>query len=121
VRRGLSIAAGAPGEVGAAALDALADALLPRLCARLGSAALAAEVVDVLTAVPGPRRTIMAACRRGEISGAARIGRRWCAARGAIEVWIRAHGPRLVQPDDGADELEPLRRSLAQPARRRPA
>jgi excisionase family DNA binding protein len=95
-----------------AALDALADALLPRLLSRLATERRDAEHVDVAAVVPLPRRTVYRACRAGRIEGARRVGRRWLATRAAVDAWIRACGPRAVpSPDD--DELEPLRRALA--------
>jgi hypothetical protein len=78
-----------------------------------------AELVDVVRTVPGPRRTLMRACRNGQIAGAARVGRRWLASRAAVEAWLRAHGPRLVSVagEEDADDLDYLRSALAVPYR----
>lgn len=79
-----------------------------------------AELVDVVATVPAPRRAVMRACRNGEIAGAASVGRRWIATRAAVDAWLRAKGPRVaVAPQDGVDELDELRRSLARPDRPR--
>jgi hypothetical protein len=103
------------------AMRTLAIALFPYLRKLLLSAQRRDEhLLDVCAAVPGPRRTIMAACRRGDISGAVRIGRRWLAPRAGIDAWLRARGPRIVpSPDGDQDDLESVRRSLATPGRRR--
>jgi hypothetical protein len=77
-----------------------------------------ADLVDVVQAVPAPKRVLMRACRTGEIIGACRVGRRWLASRAAVESWLRAHGPRLVAaPSKDADELDYLRSALAVPYR----
>ena len=104
-------------ETADAALDALADALLPRLRARLIAETRDADLVDVLEAVPGPRRSIMRACREGRIAGAVRVGRRWLAPRAAVDAWLRSMAPQLVRVGAADDDLEDIRRSLALPAR----
>jgi len=102
------------------AMRALAVALLPYLRELLSAQREDNGLVDVCAVVPGPKRTIMAACRRGEVSGAVRIGRRWLASRGCVDAWLRSRGPRVVaSPDGDEDELESVRRSLATPGRRR--
>jgi hypothetical protein len=103
-----------------AALRALAIALLPHLVDLLSAQRSDEHLIDVCAAVPGPRRSIMAACRRGDIFGAVRVGRRWLAPRAGIDAWLRARGPRIVSSLDGdEDDLESVRRSLATPGRRR--
>ncbi len=104
---------------GSAALDALAEALLPRLLSRLATEQRDAELVDVAAVVPLPRRTVYRACRAGRIEGALRVGRRWLATRAAVDAWVRSCGPRAVPSpkDDATDDLEPLRRSLARERR----
>jgi excisionase family DNA binding protein len=117
--RHLSIARPAA-DAGADALRALAIALAPYLVGLLTAERAEAEIVDVAAAVPLPRRTIYRACRRGHIHGAARVGRKWLASRGAVDAWLRACGPRaLPSPDDDEDDLESVRRSLSTPGRRR--
>ena len=102
-------------DAGSAALDALAEALLPRLLSRLAAERQDAKLVDVAAVVPLPRRTVYRACRAGRIEGARRVGRRWLAARAAVDAWVRSCGPRAVPSpnDDAADDLAPLRRALA--------
>jgi hypothetical protein len=102
------------------ALRILALALLPYIEELLSVQRQNDGLVDVCGAVPGPRRTIMAACRRGDIVGAVRVGRRWLAPRAGIDTWLRARGPRNVpSPHGDEDDLESVRRSLATPGRRR--
>ncbi|MGO9833970.1 MAG: helix-turn-helix domain-containing protein [Polyangiaceae bacterium] len=100
-------------DAGGAVLDALAEALLPRLVSRLAAMRQDADLVDVAAVVPLPRRTVYRACRAGSIEGARRVGRRWLATRAAIDAWVRSCGPRVVPSRDADDDLEPLRRSLA--------
>lgn len=69
------------------------------------------ELVDVLSAVPAPKRTLMSACRQGRIAGAVKVGRRWLASRAAIDAYLRQRGPRAVP--NVADDLGALRRRLA--------
>ena len=103
-----------------AAVHALAVALLPHLRDLLSTERNEESMVEVCAVVPGPRRTIMAACRRGEVSGAVRVGRRWLAPRAGVDAWLRSRGPHLVPtPGGDEDELESVRRSLATPGRRR--
>ena len=105
-------------ETGTDALRALALALLPHLRELLG-VHQGEELVDVAETVPLPRRTVFAACRRGQIEGASRRGRRWLATKSAVDAWLRAGGPRLVQTTaDDEDELESMRRSLVSNGRR---
>lgn len=118
--RRLALVQHKPADAEAGALDALADALFPRFLARLQVERRDSEILDVLRAVPGPRRVLMAACRGGRIADAVKVGRRWCAPRGSIDAWLRACGPRAVAaPVEDGDDLEDLRASLARPARRR--
>lgn len=71
-------------------------------------------LVDVLAVLPGPRRSILAACRTGAIASASKLGRRWCAPQSAIDDFLRARGPRVVQAHDrDEDDLEDLRRELS--------
>jgi hypothetical protein len=102
------------------AMRALAVALLPYLRELLSAQRHEEDVVNVCAVVPGPKRMIMAACRRGEVPGAVRIGRRWLAPRRGVEAWLRSCGHRAgrsTSSDD--DDLESVRRSLATPGRRR--
>jgi hypothetical protein len=110
VERGLS-------EPGADALRALATALAPYLRDVLALAsAPTEELVDVVRFVPGPKRSVMRACRAGRIAGASLVGRRWVARRGAVEAWLRELGPRVLPTADNEDdELEDIRRRLARP------
>jgi len=113
------LAPSAPPAASTAALQALAVALLPHLRQLLVDDHRGGDLVDVLVTVPGPKRTMMAACRRGDIAGAVMVGRRWLAPRAEVEAWLRARGPRLVpDPDGDDDDLEAVRRSLATPGRR---
>ena len=102
-------------DAGAAALDALARVLAPRVAELLGAQREGAGLVDVCATVPGPKRRVMRACRTG---GRAR---RWLASRSSIEAWLRSCGPRAVPAptDDGGDGLEALRARLARPERPR--
>jgi hypothetical protein len=104
------------------ALRGLARALAPYLREVLATDRGDDDVVDVATAVPLPKRLLFAACRRGEIVGAARKARRWYARRADVLVWLRARGPTAVgapREDDGAeDDLEETRRSLLRPGTR---
>jgi len=120
VTRPLRLAPASPADAGAVALDALAAALLPRLRALLAVDAQGAELVDVVRIVPSSRRSLMVACRSGEIPGAVKVARRWCAPRASVDAFLMARGPRVVpktQADD--DDLEETRRLLAAPGRRR--
>jgi excisionase family DNA binding protein len=103
-------------EAGADALRALAVGLVPYLRELLADEASAAKLVDVAAVVPLPRRTIYAACRRGDLVAVKR-GRRWLAARTAVDAWLRLGGPRLVPLGSEDDDLEELRRSLLRPGR----
>lgn len=103
-----------------AAIVALAAALAPHLRLLLG--ATPDERVDVLQAVPGPRRATLAACRSGKIEGVAKIGRRWIAPRASVDAWLRTLGPRLLPSPVDADEdaeLEELSRAIAREPRGR--
>ncbi len=72
------------------------------------------DLIDVLSSIPGSRRSLLSACRSGEISGAVKIARRWLASRTAIDAYLRARGPRLVERDDAdEDDLEGVRRALS--------
>jgi len=109
-----------PADAGAAALDALADALLPRLRARLAAEAHAGELVDVVATIPAPKRALQRACRTGAIVGATRVGRRWLAPRASVDAWLRAIGPRPVaKAGDEGDALQRMRARLARPRGRR--
>lgn len=125
MKRSLALVEAAPApSADVEALRALARALAPymrqelRLEERDGE-----QIVDVAAVVPLPRRAVCTACRRGEIAGATKRGRRWLATRAAVDAWLRAGGPRLVSPTaedaDQDDELEDLRQELARPPRRR--
>ncbi len=70
-------------------------------------------LVDVLRAVPASKRSILRACRLGEIAGAAKVGRRWLAPQSSIDAWLRARGPRVVKAAHDEDDLEDLRRELS--------
>lgn len=99
----------------AGVLRSLAEALFPHIRELCELERRERELVDVLRTVPGPPRTLMAACRDGYIVGASRVGRRWLASRAAIDAYLRERGPRPVAaPDD--DELEAVRRRLAAPS-----
>jgi hypothetical protein len=101
-------------------LRGLALALAPHLVELLGAARVEAELVDVAAVVPLSRRVVYSACRRGDVAGAARVGRRWLATRAAVDAWLCSCGPRVVaSPADDEDELEATRRRLAAPGRRR--
>jgi len=116
--RRLALAERGPADAGAEALRVLAVALVPYMREFLAAENRGGELVDVLATVPAPRRTVTRACRTGAIAGAAKVGRRWLAARKDIDVWLRSIGPRpLTKPNDGEDELEPLRRFLARGCR----
>jgi hypothetical protein len=106
-------------EVGTDAIRALAVALLPYLRELGALEQRDGELADVAGVVPLPRRVVYAACRSGAIAGASRVARRWLATRSAIDAWLRARGPRLVQAEHDDDELEATRRRLTSPARRR--
>jgi hypothetical protein len=121
VSKRLSLAAASAEDPGAEALEALARALAPRVAELLKEQAQGEALVDVVATVPGPKRTVMRACRSGAISGSVCVGRRWLAPRSSVEHWLRSLGPRAVQTpaDDDGDELEALRAQLARPGRRR--
>ena len=121
--RRLALVGAAKPDAEGEALRALAVALAPLLRDLLASEAHQSALVDVLASVPGPRRSVMGACRSGAIEGAARVGRRWLAPRSAVDAWLRSQRPRALptaKEGDG-DELERLRARLARPARRRSA
>ena len=101
-----------PGEALGAMAVALAPYLIPLIVEALGGAPKAA-LVDVAAAVPARKRTLYAACRRGEIAGASRVGRRWLAPRASLDAWLASRGPRLVPALEEADELESVRQRLA--------
>jgi hypothetical protein len=110
----------AMGKLDAASLAALSQALpvFAEILAPYLRPLLAPEdafLVDVANAVPTSRRSLYAACRRGEIDGAVRVARRWLAPKASLDTWLRARGPRLVTstPEEEDDDLEPLRRRLA--------
>jgi hypothetical protein len=106
------------GDAASVALRTLAMALLPHLRDLLATEVRRAELADVCAAIPAPRRTIMRACRNGDIIGAVRVGRRWLAPRGAIDAWLGRLGPPQGAPqseDDSGDDLEDIRRALARP------
>ena len=109
----LRLATPAPAVDAVALVDLLAQLLAPRIMELLAHRAAASELVDVLSTVPGPRRSIMSACRRGAIVGAVRVGRRWLAPRASLDRWLQDLGPRTVAPVvDDEDELEPQRTRL---------
>ncbi len=93
----------------AVALDALAAALAPRVAALLSPRD---ELVDVAREVPASKRVLYSLCRRGEIGGAVRVGRRWLAPRASVDAWLRARGPRVVAPVEGEADVERALRRL---------
>ena len=99
-------------DVGADALRALALALLPYLLGLLDAQHQGGELVDVVTFVPGPPRSVRRAARGGQIEGAVKVGRRWLAPRSSVEAWLRAAGPRVVPAPASADDLDGLRMRL---------
>jgi len=110
VLRALVQAANALSQAATAALEDLDETRSP------------GGLVDIAAAVPGPKRTLYAACRRGELPGAARVGRRWLAPRASIDSWLRGKGPRLVEaPKNDGDGLEHVRLRLMAGGRRRSA
>jgi hypothetical protein len=110
---------GPASDAGADALRALAVALAPHLRELLAAERRDAELVDVLAAVPGPRRTVMRACRGGRIVGAVRVGRKWLAPRASVDAWLRSLGPRAVtRPGEQGDRLDAMRARFAQGRRR---
>lgn len=102
-----------------AALDALAEALAPRLARLLDRDRDGAEMIDVVKTIPASKRALMRACRSGAIVGAVRLARRWLAPRAAVEAWLRALGPRPIRPKPESDDLDALRTRLTQPVARR--
>jgi excisionase family DNA binding protein len=106
-------------EPGADVLRALATALAPYLRKLLIDEVNGAHLADVAEVVPLPRRSVYAACRRGDLTAVKR-GRRWLATRAAIDAWLRLGGPRLVaSPSEADDDLEKVRESLARSGARR--
>ena len=99
-------------DAATAALDALAEALLPRLLSRLAADRQDAEIVDVCAYVPRPRRSVMASCRAGQIAGAVKSGRTWLARKSDVDVWL-AHFARPAQSALAVDDLDDVRRALA--------
>lgn len=111
IRQGLQLLAEGP-----------ATALAPMVAELLANEAHGGQLVDVVRAVPAPKRAVMRACREGRIAGAVRVARRWLAPRQSIETWVRSMGPRAVPAPKGEqDDLEEARASLARPGRRRRA
>jgi hypothetical protein len=100
-------------DAGVEAVRALARALLPHLRELMAAERHREDLVEVAAVVPLPRRLVLAACRRGKVSGAVKRGRRWLATRAAVDAWLRAKGPRAMSSPADEDDLEPLRRSLA--------
>jgi hypothetical protein len=98
-------------ETESAALRALAGALLPYLREFIALEQRDRELVDVAATLPLPRRLLFRACRSGAIAGAARIGRRWLATRGAVEAWARSKSPPV--PGAYEDHLQEMRKRLA--------
>jgi hypothetical protein len=121
VSRRLALAARPGTDAGGDALRALAVALVPILQELLQVERTGAELVEVAAVVPLPRRAVCRACREGRVEGARRVGRRWLAARSAVDEWVRSCGPRVVPPaDDRADdEVEAMLASLVRPSRPR--
>jgi hypothetical protein len=105
-------------DTAATALRALAAALLPHLRDLLAAEKDAETLLDVAQTVPLSRRVLFAACRRGELVSFKR-GRSWVARRKDIDNWLRLGAPHLVPASEEDDELEPIRRSLTCPERRR--
>jgi excisionase family DNA binding protein len=106
-------------EAGADALRALATALVPYLRKLLIDEVNGAHLADVAEVVPLPRRSVYAACRRGDLTAVKR-GRRWLATRAAIDAWLRLGVSRLVaSPSEADDDLEKVRESLARSGARR--
>ncbi len=102
-----------PSEALRAMATALAPLLVPLILEALRGAT-SAPLVDIAAAVPASRRSLYRAARAGEIAGAVRVARRWCAPRESLDAWLRARGPRLVEaPEDERDELERVRARLA--------
>jgi hypothetical protein len=106
-----------------ALLNAIADALVPRLLPHIRDA-LAADhdnTTRLMTArdTPSPRAT-MEACRRGKIHGARKVHRRWMFSAAAWRRYVETHEaaptskvdttPSTVQAE--ADTLDDLRREL---------
>jgi hypothetical protein len=123
-RAALSLVAGTDASIdrSSAAMRALAVTLVPYLQELLSTQRAGEALIDVCAAVPAPRRTVMGACRRGDVAGAVLVGRRWLAPQAGVDAWLRARGPRVVeQPRGDDDDLESVRRSLATPGRRRRA
>jgi hypothetical protein len=116
VTRPLRIAASPVSDPNGEALRSLARALLPYLREELARDRSEGELLDVLEHVPGSQRSLMTACRTGEIAGAKKVARRWIATRAAIDAYLRTRGPRVVDRDDG-DELDDLRTRIARGGR----
>jgi hypothetical protein len=116
----LTLAKRPPADAGAEAVRVLAHALLPYLRELLAAERSGEDLLEVAAVVPLPRRLVLAACRRGDVPGAVKRGRRWLASRAAIETWLRAKGPQsLPERTVEEDDLEPLRRSLARAGKKR--
>jgi hypothetical protein len=92
---------------------ALAAALASYLRELFASEQRNEDLVEVAVCVPVSRRTVFRARRGGKIEGAARVGRKWFASRGAVNAWLVAEGRLRVVPDE--DEFEELRRMLSRP------
>jgi len=103
----------APRQDAGGALRALAVALAPFLRELVEAEQYGDERVEVASAVPGPRRVVLRACRTGKITDAVKVGRKWIASRGAINSWLQSLGPRRVVAQSRGDDLEALRASLA--------
>ena len=75
-----------------------------------------AALVDLATYVKPAGVSKRAAYRRaraGAIEGAVLVARRWKAPAEAIDRWLRAKGPRLVNDQvEQGDDLEPIRLRL---------
>jgi transposase-like protein len=115
-RRRLALVERSAPDANAAALDAMAEALVPRILARLTTEQLAVEFVDVARFLDEDKqRAIAKPCRSGAIAGAVKVARRWKAPRAALLSWLEQRGPRAIaaKNDDEADELEDLRRRIA--------
>jgi hypothetical protein len=110
-------------SAGAAALKGLRGLVLaavPELAALIDCARPDEGLVDVASFVGvSKQRPIAGPCRRGEITNARKVARRWKAPAASVRAWLEVKGPRLVGPRNAeGDELEPMRRRLLAGGRR---
>lgn len=80
-------------------------------------------LVDVLSMLPGlrlsERRTMLRACKAGELQDAIFLNRRWRAPRASIVAWLQRRGPRVVaSPETEGDDLADTRARLLGPSKR---